>query len=478
MEASRLAHAAVLDDATFDRLVRTHRSPLERYARSLGASQEDAEEIAATALLRAYQHPPAARRDQEWRAWLSTVAQNLFIDARRRRQVRLVAGDDVIESVPSPGGSVEQVAATAEEARQICAAIALLPPMQRAAIYLREVRGHSYEEIADELGITLKAVTATLHRARDGVRRRHGGLAQALSGLALTPLGVLRRGAGAARLATASASGTAAQIAIPVALVAGAGGVAIAAQHTLTATPRRVATVSAPQAAATRAKAPTVRVASVSTAAGRSHGQAAAAQSSGDPTRATGSPTQLPHATASATTAATSASGHAATPGAGLADVSQTSGATPEAPGKPAKPDHPDRPAKPGKPDGKAQGRAAPARAVTAGTHGAGPSARSAAAVSAPRADADAKRAGAAARNANAASAGIPAADPRGTPSQPSAAAPAAAPETVAPAGPPASAGPPSGEAAAQGHQNDNSAGASPPAQGSGGGAHGGQGPA
>ena len=161
MEASRLEPPPVLDDATFDHLVRTHRSPLERYARSLGASPEDAEEIAATALLRAYQHPPVARHEQEWRAWLSTVTQNLWIDARRRRQLRLVAGDGVLEAVPSTGGSADQVAATAEEARQICAAIALLPPMQRAAIYLREVRGHSYEEIADELGITLKAVTAT-----------------------------------------------------------------------------------------------------------------------------------------------------------------------------------------------------------------------------------------------------------------------------------------------------------------------------
>ena len=181
----------VLDDATFDRLVRTYRSPLERYARSLGASPEDAEEIAATALLRAYQHPPAARHEQEWRAWLSTVTQNLWIDARRRRQLRLVAGDGVLEAVPSAGGSADQVAATAEEARQICAAIALLPPTQRAAIYLREVRGHSYEEIADELGITLKAVTATLHRARDGVRRRRGGIAQALGAVAISPVSLL-----------------------------------------------------------------------------------------------------------------------------------------------------------------------------------------------------------------------------------------------------------------------------------------------
>ena len=99
MEASRSLHRPLVD-AAFDRLVRTHRAPLERYVRGLGASREDAEEIAATALLRAYQNPPAAHLDPEWRAWLSTVARNFWIDARRRREFRLVAGDGALERFP------------------------------------------------------------------------------------------------------------------------------------------------------------------------------------------------------------------------------------------------------------------------------------------------------------------------------------------------------------------------------------------
>ena len=227
MEASRSVHRSTLGDAAFDQLVRTHRPSLERHVRGLGASREDAEEIVATALLRAYQNPPTAHVEREWRAWLSTVARNLWIDERRRRQVRLVTGDRVLEAVPSP--PVDQVAATAEEARQICAAIALLPPTQRAAVYLREVRGLSYEEIADELAMTLKAVTATLHRARGNVRHRRGGLAEAFSGFMFLPLVLLRRGAGAAR--SAGAAGTAAKAVLPVVLVAGAGGAAVVAQH-------------------------------------------------------------------------------------------------------------------------------------------------------------------------------------------------------------------------------------------------------
>jgi RNA polymerase sigma-70 factor (ECF subfamily) len=225
-----------LGEAAFDRLVRAHRAPLERYARGLGASREDAEEIAATALLRAYQHPPGVRFDQEWRAWLSTVARNLWIDARRLRQLRLVTADWVLEAVPSTTRPVDQIAATAEEARQICAAIALLPPAQRAAIYLREVRGLSYEEIAAELGITQLAVTSTLQRARETVKHHRGGALQALAALSFTPLNSLRRAARAAR--SASASGISAKVAVPVVLMAGAGSAALAV-HPSSAAPHR-----------------------------------------------------------------------------------------------------------------------------------------------------------------------------------------------------------------------------------------------
>ena len=231
VEASRVQLRTTLSDAVFERLVDTHRLRLERFVRSLGASREDAEEIASTALLRAYQHPPSARGDDEWRAWLSVVARNLWIDTCRRRQLRLVTGEGSVDGVPSPSAPVDQIAAAAQEARQICAAIAMLPPTQRAAIYLREMRGLSYEEIGSELGITLKAVTTALERARDKVKQQ-GKISRALSALSLSPLAWVRRGAATARHVS-MASGTAvAKVAVPTLVIASVGGAGVlAVQH-------------------------------------------------------------------------------------------------------------------------------------------------------------------------------------------------------------------------------------------------------
>ena len=128
----------------------------------------------------------------DWRPWLRTVARNLWIDTRRRRVVHLVDDESAFERVPSTAQSIDQIAATAQEAREICAAIALLPPAQRAVIYLREVRGLSYDEIAGELGITVAAVTSTLHRARKSVSRGRTALRSAL-GLVFAPFFLLRR---------------------------------------------------------------------------------------------------------------------------------------------------------------------------------------------------------------------------------------------------------------------------------------------
>jgi RNA polymerase sigma-70 factor, ECF subfamily len=203
------------DEPAFDELVRTHRSSLERFTHGLGASWEDAEEIAATALLRAYRRPPE-RGDREWRQWLRTVARNLWIDMQRRRVLRVIPDDGVLEQVRSHEQTVDQTAAMAADAREVCAAIALLPPPQRAVIYLREVRGLSYDEIALELGMTCAAVTSTLHRARQNVSKR-GWLGSAM-GIVFTPLFLVRRLPGVTRLVSVSSVG--AKVAVPITLAA------------------------------------------------------------------------------------------------------------------------------------------------------------------------------------------------------------------------------------------------------------------
>jgi RNA polymerase sigma factor (sigma-70 family) len=211
-----------LRDARFERLVREQRTSLERFTRRLGASAQDAEEIAATALLRAYQSGETHRETHLWRGWLHAVARNLWIDSVRRRRIHLVDNDHVHEDRLGSSPAVDQVADEAQDARAICEAMALLPPRQRHVIYLREIRGLSYHEIATTLELSESTVTSTLHRARTAISRtEHPTRAKAAAAFGV-PWVMLRAGASkAGRLvaSTAPAAG-AVKIVLPVAVLA------------------------------------------------------------------------------------------------------------------------------------------------------------------------------------------------------------------------------------------------------------------
>jgi RNA polymerase sigma-70 factor (ECF subfamily) len=68
-------------------------------------------------------------------------------------------------------------AVTARElGSQIERAIARLRPEYRSCILLRHVEGHSYEEIAEMLGLPLGTVKTYIHRARNELREHLEGV--------------------------------------------------------------------------------------------------------------------------------------------------------------------------------------------------------------------------------------------------------------------------------------------------------------
>jgi RNA polymerase sigma-70 factor (ECF subfamily) len=220
-------------DRAFTALVESQRGPLERYVRGLGASHEDAEEIASAALLRAYLNAPPTLQDVDGqRAWLRTVAKNLWIDRTRRLRFKLVTEEASVaeQASQAPAADAGRLVEMADEARSVLAAMALLAPSQRAMLYLREVRGLSYAEIADELGTTLPAVESTLHRARHSLARTLKGKSRSrgVRAMAMAPLFLVHRWGGRASAAVhAVPQAVAVKIAIPAVVALTAGGLVV-----------------------------------------------------------------------------------------------------------------------------------------------------------------------------------------------------------------------------------------------------------
>lgn len=140
-----------------------------------------AEELAQEAFVRAIQSRP-----QHPRSWLYAVATNLVRDdARRagvtRRHLRIVRQQaEHRRDVPA----ADTMWTRGEDGARLRTALASLAERDRNALLLKE-DGLSYDEIADQLGLSRGSIGTTLARARkrlvsawegDGEESKHGPL--------------------------------------------------------------------------------------------------------------------------------------------------------------------------------------------------------------------------------------------------------------------------------------------------------------
>jgi RNA polymerase sigma-70 factor (ECF subfamily) len=148
-------------------------SLFERYSRdvfrfSLYLSGDPllAEEITQEAFVRAWATSGEIRGGTV-RAYLLTIARNLFL-AERKRSARHVALDNnMIE--PKPGPRV--VAEGRIELNAVLEALQALPEIDRSALLMHVQDGLPYTAIASALGLSIAAIKVRIHRARIKLRQ-------------------------------------------------------------------------------------------------------------------------------------------------------------------------------------------------------------------------------------------------------------------------------------------------------------------
>ncbi|MCC3765059.1 RNA polymerase sigma factor [Glycomyces sp. TRM65418] len=136
---------------------------VQRFARTLCATPEDAEDAAQEALIILYRKIGTLRASGALASWMFRIVRNECL-----RRIRKPRTD---EPVPDAAvRSAEDEALQRLEASRVAAAIAALPPEQRRALILRDVQGYSGPMAADALGISTAALKSRLHRARRAVQ--------------------------------------------------------------------------------------------------------------------------------------------------------------------------------------------------------------------------------------------------------------------------------------------------------------------
>jgi RNA polymerase sigma-70 factor, ECF subfamily len=142
------------------------RPALHRYAARMVGSVFDGEDVVQEAIARAIGALDRAPPEGDAAPWLFRITHNAAIDFLRSRE-RVSAERDVIdEDMVSDADDAARRLAT----RAAMSAFMRLPPSQRGAVILKDVLGHSNEEVATILGTTVAASKAALHRGRAELR--------------------------------------------------------------------------------------------------------------------------------------------------------------------------------------------------------------------------------------------------------------------------------------------------------------------
>src|SRR5262249_24508224 len=97
--------------------------------------------------------------------WLFRIAHNTAMDFLRRYERKHV---DVVAEVPN-ATDTDEPGADAALVEAALALFASLPPLQRNALALKDVLGHSLEEAAATMDTTVAAVKSALVRARANI---------------------------------------------------------------------------------------------------------------------------------------------------------------------------------------------------------------------------------------------------------------------------------------------------------------------
>lgn len=143
---------------------------VRRFARSLCATPQDAEDAAQEALIILYRKIGTLQASGALASWMFRIVRNECL-RRARLLTRAAAFRDTTVR------SAEDEVLQRLEASEIATAIAALPEDQRRVLIMRDIQGYSGRMVADALGLSTAAMKSRLHRARTTVQQtlRLGG---------------------------------------------------------------------------------------------------------------------------------------------------------------------------------------------------------------------------------------------------------------------------------------------------------------
>jgi RNA polymerase sigma-70 factor (ECF subfamily) len=158
----------------FKELTYCHFESLYRMAFARLGCAEDSEDVVQETYLKAYRAFDRFKEDGNPKTWLACILINVIRDHVRRvnRAPHAVPLEEALESASDDNSSAEERLSANELGSQLITALQSIPESFASALLLRELKGLSYQEIAETLQIPIGTVMSRLSRARELLRKK------------------------------------------------------------------------------------------------------------------------------------------------------------------------------------------------------------------------------------------------------------------------------------------------------------------
>lgn len=157
----------------FDLIVERHRRPVYQLCYRFAGNHEDASDLSQDVFLRAYRGLRTFKGNSALATWLYRIGVNVCLNrvgVKAPVTVPLEEQQHVDRRTASPADLLLRD----ERAVHVRAAVAQLPPKQRAALILRVYQDLSHREIASALGTSVGAAKANVFHALQNLKKLLG----------------------------------------------------------------------------------------------------------------------------------------------------------------------------------------------------------------------------------------------------------------------------------------------------------------
>lgn len=168
------------DAREFEAFVRKYQDMVFATAVRLLGNAAEAEDVAQTVFLRAFQRFDTIATSPSVGGWLKVATRNLCLNHLQRYRRRSPLFSELeggpqhdgagYASTLAAEGSLESSLETAELRDRLEAALRTLPEHQRVPLVLFHFEQATYQEIADILGVSIGKVKTDIHRGREALK--------------------------------------------------------------------------------------------------------------------------------------------------------------------------------------------------------------------------------------------------------------------------------------------------------------------